>query len=95
MTPKQPNRKLRVAFIFMPINGIRPPVSLTGVSVAGDLIMDEIARPIGRSHDVVAYCARGEDQQKVEQSDGVEYRRMSTSLDHWFVAHHKKNYAAD
>jgi glycosyltransferase involved in cell wall biosynthesis len=90
MTPKQPNRKLRVAFIFMPINEIRPPVSLTGVSVAGDLIMDEIARRIGRSHDVVAYCARGEDQQKVEQSDGVEYRRMSTSLDHWFVAHHKK-----
>lgn len=90
MATKQPKRKLRIAFIFMPVNAIRPPVSLTGVGVAGDLIMDEIARHLARSHNVVAYCARGEDQQKVEQFDGVEYRRISTSLDHWFFSNHQK-----
>ena len=90
MATKQQKRKLSIAFIFMPVNEIRPPVSLTGVSVAGDLIMDEIARHLTRSHNVVAYCARGEDQKKVEQFDGVEYRRMSTSLDHWFFSHHQK-----
>lgn len=74
----------------MPINEIRPPVSLTGVAVAGDLIMDEIARRLARSHDVIAYCARGGDQQKLEQFDGVEYRRMSTSLDRRFLSHHQK-----
>ena len=65
----------------MPVSEIGPPVSLTGLAVAGDLVTDEIARRLAPSHDVIAYCARGEHQQKVEQLDGVEYRRMSTSLD--------------
>ena len=79
----------------MPVNEIRPPVSLTTYGSAGDLVMDEIARRLARSHDVVAYCARGEDQQKVEQCDGVEYRRMSTSIDRWFFSRSPKNHAAD
>ena len=74
----------------MPINEIRPPVSLTSLGAAGDLVMDEIARRLARSHEVIAYCARGEDQLKVEQFDGVEYRRVSTSLDRWFLSHHRK-----
>ena len=65
----------------MPINEIRPPVSLTSLASSGDLVMDEISRGLARSHNVVAYCARGKGQQKVEQFDGVEYRRMSTWLD--------------
>ena len=89
-TTAQLKRKLKIAIIFMPLNEIRPPVSLTSRGSAGDLVMDEIARHLVRSHQVIAYCARGEDQQKVEQYDGVEYRRMSTSVDRWFFSHHRK-----
>ena len=81
MATGQPKRKLRIAIIFMPINEIRPPVSATSVASSGDLVMDEIARGLARSHDVIAYCARGKGQPRVEQFDGVEYRRMSTWLD--------------
>lgn len=81
MTAQQSKRKLRIAIIFMPINEIRPPVSLTSLASSGDLVMDEISRGLARSHDVIAYCARGKGQQKVERVDGVEYRRMSTWLD--------------
>jgi hypothetical protein len=73
----------------MPINEIRPPVSLTSLCSSGDLAMDEIARGLARSHDVIAYCARGEGQQKVERFDGVEYRRMSTWLDRWLLHRQK------
>lgn len=82
--------KLKIALIFMPINEIRPPVSLNSLCSAGDVVMDEIARHLARSHDVVVYCAHGGHQQKVERCDGVEYRRMSTSLDRWFLSHHQK-----
>jgi glycosyltransferase involved in cell wall biosynthesis len=81
MRTGQSKPKLKIAIIFMPINEIRPPVSLTSVASSGDLVMDEIARQLARSHDVIAYCARGKGQQKVERFDGVEYRRMSTWLD--------------
>ena len=81
MAIRQSNRRLKIAIIFMPINTIRPPVSLNSVASSGDLVMDEIARRLARSHDVIAFCARGEDQQKFERFDGVEYRRMSTWLD--------------
>jgi Glycosyltransferase Family 4 len=43
--------------------------------------MDEMARGLARSHKIIAYCALGEAQQRVEQFDGVEYRRISTWLD--------------
>jgi glycosyltransferase involved in cell wall biosynthesis len=81
MRTGQSKPKLKIAIIFMPINEIRPPVSLTSLASSGDLVMDEIARQLARSHDVIAYCARGKGQQKVERFDGVEYRRMSTWLD--------------
>ena len=58
-------RKLKIAVIFMPINKVRPPVFLTSVGASGDLVMDEIARRLARSHEVIAYCAHSEDQQKV------------------------------
>jgi glycosyltransferase involved in cell wall biosynthesis len=90
MATGQSKPKLRIAVIFMPINKILPPVSLTSLGASGDLVMDEIARQLARSHDVIAYCARGEDQQKVEQFDGVEYRRLSTSLDRRFLSYHHK-----
>jgi glycosyltransferase involved in cell wall biosynthesis len=80
---------LKIAFIFMPVEEIRPPVSLTSSTISVALIADELARRLARSHDVIAYCARGEGQQKVEQFDGVEYRRMSTWLDHKLL-HHRK-----
>src|SRR5437868_4942659 len=88
--PEYVRRRLRIAFIFMPVNEIRPPVWLTALGSAGDLVLDEMARRLARSHEVIAYCARGEGQQKVEQCDGVEYRRVSTSLDKWFFRHHRK-----
>jgi glycosyltransferase involved in cell wall biosynthesis len=81
MTIGQPKRRLKIAFIFMPINEIRPPVSASSLAASGDLVMDEIARGLARSHKVIAYCALGEGQQRVEQCDGVEYRRISTWLD--------------
>jgi glycosyltransferase involved in cell wall biosynthesis len=87
---QRPKRKLKIALIFGPINEIRPPVSLNGMCVSGDLVMDEIARHLARSHDVIAYCARGEGQQKVERYDGVEYRRVSISLDRWFLRLQRK-----
>jgi hypothetical protein len=74
----------------MPINQIRPPVSATSVASSGDLVMDEIAIGLARSHKVIAYCALGEGQQKVEQFEGVEYRRISTWFDHKFL-HVKKS----
>jgi glycosyltransferase involved in cell wall biosynthesis len=74
-------RKLRIAIVFMPINEIRPPVALNSLASSGDVVMDEIAHRLARSHDVIAYCARGEGQQKVEHFGGVEYRRVSTWLD--------------
>lgn len=80
MATGQSKRKLRIAFIFMPINAIRPPVS-SGLDASVDLAADELARGVARSHDVIAYCARGKGQQKVEHFDGVEYRRISTWLD--------------
>jgi glycosyltransferase involved in cell wall biosynthesis len=81
MAIRRSTHRLKIAIIFMPLNPIRPPVSLTTVASSGDLVMDEIARRLARSHEVIAYCARGEDQQKFERFDGVEYRRMSTWLD--------------
>lgn len=74
-------RKLKIAIIFMPINEIRPPVYLTSAGSSGDLVMDEIARRLARSHDVIVYCARGKGQPQIEQFEGVQYRRMSTWLD--------------
>jgi glycosyltransferase involved in cell wall biosynthesis len=90
MALSQSKPKLKIAIIFMPVNEIRPPVSLTTYGSAGDLVMDEIARHLAVSHEVIGYCARGEGQHKVEQCDGVEYRRMSTSLDRWFFSKHQK-----
>jgi glycosyltransferase involved in cell wall biosynthesis len=78
---RQQNRKLKIAFIHMPGNEIRPPVSSTGLAVSVDLIVDELARRLARSHDVIEYCELGKGQPKVERFDGVEYRRMSTWLD--------------
>src|SRR5215468_2596128 len=78
---RQSKHKFKIAFIFMPINAIWPPVSATSLASSGDLVMDEIARRLARSHKVIAYCALGEDQQRVEQFDGVEYRRVSTWFD--------------
>ena len=75
------DRKLKIAIIFMPINEIRPPVYLNSAGSSGDLVMDEIARRLARSHDVVAYCALGKGQPQIEQFEGVQYRRMSTWLD--------------
>jgi glycosyltransferase involved in cell wall biosynthesis len=81
MTTGQSKRKLRIAIIFMPINEIRPPVSASSLAASGDLVMDEMARGLARSHKVIAYCTLGEGQQRVEECDGVEYRRISTWLD--------------
>ena len=90
MAARKSRRKLKIAVIFMPCSEIRPPVSLTGLAAGGDLVTDEIARRLARSHDVIAYCSRGEHQEKVEQLDAVEYRRMSTSLDRWYWSHHPR-----
>ncbi|HYX49006.1 MAG TPA: hypothetical protein VE843_04655, partial [Ktedonobacteraceae bacterium] len=65
------DRKLKIAIIFMPINEIRPPVYLNSAGSSGDLVMDEIARQLARSHDVVAYCALGKGQPQIEQFEGV------------------------
>jgi glycosyltransferase involved in cell wall biosynthesis len=89
MTSPQSQRKLKIALIFMPINEIRPPVALTSLASSGDLVMDEIARRLARSHNVIAYCARGKGQRKVEKVDRIEYRRMSTWLDLRFLHRQK------
>jgi hypothetical protein len=35
------------------------------------LIIDETARRLARSHDVIEYCRRGRSQEEIEQFDGV------------------------
>src|SRR5262249_4982922 len=77
----------KIAFISMPIREIEPPVSLNGLAISVHLVMDELARRTARSHNVIAYCARGEGQQKVTRFDGVEYRRISTWLDYRLLHH--------
>jgi len=72
----------------MPLNVIRPPI-FSGLAAAVDLVTDELARRVARSHDVIAYCARGDGQPSVEQSEGVEYRRVSTWLDHQLLHRQK------
>jgi glycosyltransferase involved in cell wall biosynthesis len=74
----------------MPVNEMRPPVYLTSVANSGDVLVDEITRRLAQSHNVILYCWRGEGQQKVEQIDGVEYRRLSNPLDRWVSSHHHK-----
>ena len=81
MTIRHSKCRLKIAFIFMPIDEIRPPVSSTGLAVSVNLVMDELARRLARSHQVISYCVRGEGQPIVERIDGVEYRRISTWLD--------------
>src|SRR5215471_8580080 len=85
MLTRQAKRQFKIAFIHLPINEIWPPVSATGLANSVELIADEIARRLARSHDVIAYCARGKGQQKVERFDGIEYRRVSTWLDRRFL----------
>ena len=85
MITRQSKRNFKIAFIHLPMNEIRPPVSATGLANSVELITDEIARRLARSHNVIAYCARGKGQQNIEQFDGVEYRRVSTWLDRKFL----------
>jgi glycosyltransferase involved in cell wall biosynthesis len=77
----QSKRRFKIGLVFMPLADIRPPLSMTSLPISVDLIMDELGRRLARSHDVIAYCAHGKGQRKVEQFHGVEYRRMSTWLD--------------
>jgi glycosyltransferase involved in cell wall biosynthesis len=85
LTRGQSNRSFKIAFIHLPMNEIWPPVSATALANSVELITDEIARRLARSHDVIAYCAHGKGQQNIEQFDGVEYRRVSTWLDRKFL----------
>ena len=89
MSATQSKRRLKVAIIFMPINPIRPPVSSTSLCSSGALVTDEIARQLARSHDVIAYCAYGKGQRRIERLGGVEYRRMSTWFDQKLLNHQK------
>jgi glycosyltransferase involved in cell wall biosynthesis len=73
----------------MPGSEIRPPVSANSLCSSGDLVIDELARRVVRSHNVIAYCAYGKNQRKAEKFDGVEYRRMSTWFDHRLLNHQK------
>jgi hypothetical protein len=76
-----PNRKLKIAFIRHPWSVIRPPVSVATVADSIGLIIDETARRLARSHDVIEYCRRGRSQEEIEQFDGVNYRRVRTLFD--------------
>ncbi len=79
---RQSKRKFSIALIFMPLSELRPPLYLTSLPISVDLVMDELAQRLARSHNVIAYCARGEGQQKVEQFGGVGYRRVLEFSDH-------------
>lgn len=81
MTIPRSKYRLKIAIILMPIKEIQPPVFATSLASSGDLVMDEIARRLARSHEVIVYCALGQGQLKIEHFDGVEYRRISTWLD--------------
>jgi glycosyltransferase involved in cell wall biosynthesis len=75
---QQSKRKFSIALIFGSFGsgGLRPPLYLTSLPVSVDLVMDELAQRLARSHNVIAYCAREGSQQKIEQYGGVEYRRV-------------------
>ena len=83
-------RRLKIAFVFMPANTVRPPVWSTSYGTAGDLVMDELARRVARSHNVIAYCLRGAGQEPVEHCEGVEYRRVTAPLDRRFQSYQRK-----
>jgi glycosyltransferase involved in cell wall biosynthesis len=76
-----PSDRIRIAFIHQPLSDIRPPVSLTGVADSIGLIIDEVARRLAQSHEVIEYCVFHRGQKVVEQFDGVEYRRVSKFFD--------------
>jgi hypothetical protein len=73
-------RKLTIAFIHQPWSVICPPVSVATVADSIGLIIDETARRLARSHDVIEYCRRGRSQEEIEQFDGVNYRRVRLCL---------------
>ena len=77
----QSDRKLKIAFIHQPWSVIRPPVFLTGVADSIALIVDEIARRLASSHEVIEYCQLARRQREAEQFDGVDYRRVPILID--------------
>src|SRR5919197_3698828 len=78
---RQSKRKIKIAFIHQPWSVIRPPVLQTSVGDSIGIIIDEIARRLARSHDVIEYCPRFRGQPVAEQFDRVEYRRAPVLFD--------------
>jgi glycosyltransferase involved in cell wall biosynthesis len=76
-------RRLRVAIIHQPWSRIDPPVT-SADSIA--LWTDEVARRLSQVCDVTCYSRLFENQPAVQIVNGIEYRRMSVSVDRWIKA---------
>jgi len=76
-------RRLRVAIIHQPWSCIDPPVT-TADSIA--LWTDEVARRLAQVCDVTCYSRLFGNQPAIQTVNGIEYRRMSVSIDRWVKA---------
>jgi spore coat protein SA len=74
------HRRLRVAIIHQPWSCVDPPVT-TADSIA--LWIDEVARRLAPVCDLTCYSRLFEDRPATENVNGVEYRRVSISIDPW------------
>jgi glycosyltransferase involved in cell wall biosynthesis len=68
---------MKVALFHQPIE----PISLTDRYGSVDIATYEIARRLARHCDVIVYAKRGRDQRECEWHEGVQYRRMSATID--------------
>jgi glycosyltransferase involved in cell wall biosynthesis len=74
------NQEMKVAFFHQPINAIYLPDQNSAV----EILTYEIARRLARHCDVIVYAKRGRDQKKFEYHEGVQYRRISATIDEKF-----------
>ena len=77
------SRRLKVAIIHQPWSCIEPPVK-SADSIA--LWTDEVARRLVKDCDVTCYSRAFGNQPAVQTVNGIEYRRMSVSIDRWIKA---------
>jgi spore coat protein SA len=80
-------RRLRVAIIQQPWSCIDPPVK-SADSIA--LWTDEVARRLAQVCDVTCYSRQFGNQPAEQHVNGIEYRRMSVSIDRWIKAGFEK-----
>ena len=68
---------MKIAFVSQPWNRMSPPVQIGSVAI----LTYEAAKRLAHSCDVVIYGKRFPGEKKVEQLEGVRYRRVATDVE--------------